>query len=286
VRKCRNHKGFTLVELLVVIAIIAVLIALLLPSLSKAREAARGVTCLSNLRQCGLALKLYSLEARGQIPAAINYRMKSGPGLQNAPWALSLLRPYPQPIGNQWDDLPGGYLKNRMVLLCPSTRTYTDTAGMDPKSWDYRDMNRSYGMYGMSKAVWKIGDDAEHNVYVSRSLLNPQTPGDATDVYNYDTYRIDRVPHPARWALLADTSQGGGGLGLTGPVFWARRMSGNEAAVWLVHNNRANILFADSHAQAVGAKELGDLSNSYDKATGTSGIRRARLANGNPVNLP
>jgi prepilin-type N-terminal cleavage/methylation domain-containing protein/prepilin-type processing-associated H-X9-DG protein len=278
--------GFTLVELLVVIAIIAVLIAILLPALSKAREAARGVTCLSNLRQCGLALKAYSMEARGQIPAATNYRMKSGPGLQNAPWALFLLRPDPEPIGNQWDDLPGGYLKNRMVLLCPSTRTYVSVAGMDPRSWDYRDLNASYGMYGMSKAVWKIGDDAEKNAFVSRSLPNPQTPGDLTDTYEYVTYRIDRVPHPTRWALLADTSYGGAKLGVTGPVFWARRMSSGDSAVWLVHNNRANILFADSHAEAVGAKELGELSNSYDQGTATSGIRKARLVNGTPVSLP
>ena len=63
-----RRSAFTLVELLVVIGIIAVLIALLLPTLGKARESARTIKCLSNLRQLGLATAMYCGEARGFLP--------------------------------------------------------------------------------------------------------------------------------------------------------------------------------------------------------------------------
>ncbi len=70
--KSSRRRAFTLVELLVVIAIIAVLISMLLPTLSKAREQAKSVQCLAQLRQCGQVLYLYANQNHGYFPTMEN----------------------------------------------------------------------------------------------------------------------------------------------------------------------------------------------------------------------
>ena len=71
----QERRGFTLVELLVVIGIIAVLVAMLMPTLSRSREAARRVVCLSNLRQVHTAFHFYALANHDRVP--IGYRTAS-----------------------------------------------------------------------------------------------------------------------------------------------------------------------------------------------------------------
>jgi prepilin-type N-terminal cleavage/methylation domain-containing protein/prepilin-type processing-associated H-X9-DG protein len=127
----RRSRGFTLVELLVVIAIIGILVALLLPAVQAAREAARRVSCLNNVTQTGLALHNFEFHFEALPPGVTN---SDGPIRNEAEgthvsWIVKIL-PYLEqnPLAQRFDQEAGAYAdKNAQVratqirtLLCPS----------------------------------------------------------------------------------------------------------------------------------------------------------------------
>src|SRR4051812_46749705 len=101
----KRSKGFTLVELLVVIGIIALLISILLPSLSRARETANRVKCGSNLRQIGQAMLLYANENNGSYPRTYYQTGVTTPGLKLDTTGNTTSQPFAagntaSPVGN------------------------------------------------------------------------------------------------------------------------------------------------------------------------------------------
>ncbi len=109
-----RKRGFTLIELLVVIAIIAILAAILLPALARAREAARRASCQNNLKQWGLICKMYSGESNGMYPPGTPFAI-FGEFLNSGISAAALYPDY-------WNDIE--------IKFCPSdSGTYTGDRG-------------------------------------------------------------------------------------------------------------------------------------------------------------
>jgi len=169
----RIKRGFTLIELLVVIAIIAILAAMLLPALSQAREKARQAKCMSNLKQMGLAMTMYTQDYDDYLP----WNTPSG-----------------------WDTNVAAYLgASTQMLKCPSDK------GSNTRSYSIVPNNPGFGTFPVrcgaeGRKLSTIPSSAD-TILLAENWASGNGAGGAssgTTYYNYDdtgNTRSDSVMH-------------------------------------------------------------------------------------------
>lgn len=128
-----SRRGFTLVELLVVIAVISVLASLLLPSLSMAKEKARSISCLNNLRQVGLAIQVYADDHQDFLVPA-EYNVKNGARHEEG-WPSLLVngRYLPAPRSTNYQTVATGSSVFRCASGLPKVYEFNPVSRDDPE---------------------------------------------------------------------------------------------------------------------------------------------------------
>ena len=214
----RKKRCFTLIELLIVIAIIAILAALLLPALNKARERARATGCLNNLKQVGSYMMIYAQDSEDCLPPTDN---------STRYWSVALK--------------DGGYLEYSDLMVCPA-------------AWPFHFENVvfTYGMnigpgYGFDESQFitlKRLQVPFHQQYYPKFsastfplLADTIAPGSAAGRPTEPKVQVRNFFYPSY--------NNGAGLG-------------RPQGVDLRHGNRANMLFIDGHVSALAEGVLVD----------------------------
>jgi len=226
--------GFTLIELLVVIAIIALLISVLLPSLTKAKRSAQAAVCMSNLHELGVACKMYAEHNRGRLPP------KEG----DFDW-WAALRPY--------------YL-DKKLLLCPSAK----------KPYEIIASGEIQGGKFNAWALWydSDGDGVDDELYIGSYGINLFVGQNSSGGRGDKLWGpVNIIKGAAYIPVITDSAwdedsplptdlppayDGETYVGGTGRDEMKDRCLNR-------HNKAINVLFADWHVRRIGLKELWEI---------------------------
>jgi len=266
----RERAAFTLIELLVVIAIIAILAAILFPVFAQAREKARSASCLSNMKQLGLAFMMYSEDYDERYPnsglerqcGAINY---GTPGAAlTADEQYNGILSHWVPSGGWsahpgWDARKGAiypYVKNIDVYHCPSDSTWQRHRGVD-----VHEGGVSYSMNGYLApfyAIAAVDTPASIILLVDQGAGDPSNSAGATGIFvpgeMGDSWFVSYYCPPVTGAT--------GDYQLADPN--AKCFPVESEAV--VHTGGANLNFCDGHAKFIRRTALKGDTNTNNQA--------------------
>jgi len=155
-----KRRGFTLIELLVVIAIIAILAAILFPVFAQAREKAKQATCLSNLKQQGLAFQMYIQDYNAYPRSFVTLPSTPVPAAPVGGWFYFVTpQGYSPSYVMLWENYLYPYVNNVQVFLCPDigdayglNETYSGSGSLNTDVYQ--------GNYGINSAVQGLADAA------------------------------------------------------------------------------------------------------------------------------
>ncbi len=135
----RRRGSFTLIELLVVIAIIAILAAMLLPALAKARAKAQEASCQSNMKQMGLGMIMYHMDYSYRFPNGQTLAGSTDGNIVHNGWAWMVDNAWRTqvPSGVYLRDLANPYINDLKVWICPSDTRTANWSSYDLKMWAY-----------------------------------------------------------------------------------------------------------------------------------------------------
>ncbi|MCC6446228.1 MAG: DUF1559 domain-containing protein [Armatimonadetes bacterium] len=232
--KDRNTRGFTLIELLVVIAIIAILASILFPVFAQAREKARQTSCLSNLKQLGLAISMYATDYEG-------YPMHSSPS-----WFSPRTR---------WADAIFPYVKNMPLFTCPSTH---ESALLSKKF--AHDQTVRYGGYGYNYQYLGNSRTAPPMLPFAASDSMVIVPAQTIAIADTDgALSLEgRVTGEGVYTVDPPLSSARGSGSSTGYYAGSQYANNGRSVPAARHNGLVNIVFADGHAKATSLSHLDD----------------------------